>query len=60
MGKTCPRGAQLQGLKHNEKDTRDESELDANSLMADWVHEDESVFIFRGCKNDQTSANANI
>ena len=48
MGNTCLRRAQLQGLKHNEKDTTDESELDEKGFMADWVHEDESAFIFLG------------
>ena len=28
--------------------------------MEDWVHEGKSVFIFSGCRDDQTSADANI
>ncbi|KAI4201122.1 MAG: hypothetical protein LQ350_003436 [Teloschistes chrysophthalmus] len=55
-------GAQsfFQGLKHRGEGTADEEGLDEEKFMEDWVHEGKSVFMFSGCRDDQTSADANI
>lgn len=55
-------GAQsfFQGLKHRGEGSTDESGLDEEKFMEDWVHEGKSAFMFSGCRDDQTSADANI
>ncbi|KAL9075018.1 MAG: hypothetical protein Q9161_001949 [Pseudevernia consocians] len=53
-------GAQsfFSGLKH--RGEHHEEGLEEEHFQEDWVHEGKSVFMFSGCRDDQTSADANI
>ena len=53
-------GAQsfFHGLKHMGE--KKEEGLDEEHFVEDWAHEGKSVFMFSGCRDDQTSADANI
>jgi hypothetical protein len=53
-------GAQtfFQGLKH--RNEQQEEGLGEEHFMEDWAHEGKSVFMFSGCRDDQTSADATI
>ncbi len=55
-------GAQsfFQGLKHRGEGESDEQGLGEENFQEDWVHEGKSVFMFSGCRDDQTSADATI
>lgn len=56
-------GAQsfFQGLKNRGGGgDADEQGLGEERFQEDWVHEGKSVFMFSGCRDDQTSADANI
>ena len=56
-------GAQsfFQSLKHrNEAQGQGEEGLGEEHFMEDWKHEGKSVFMFSGCRDDQTSADATI
>ena len=53
-------GAQsfFHGLKH--RGEPQEEGLGEEHFVEDWAHEGKSVFMFSGCRDDQTSADANI
>lgn len=53
-------GAQsfFQSLKH--RNEQQEDGLGEEHFQEDWVHEGKSVFMFSGCRDDQTSADATI
>ena len=53
-------GAQsfFQGLKH--RGEHQEEGLGEEKFQEDWKNEGKSVFMFSGCRDDQTSADANI
>lgn len=53
-------GAQsfFSGLKH--RGEHQEEGLGEEHFVEDWAHEGKSVFMFSGCRDDQTSADANI
>ena len=53
-------GAQsfFQGLKHRAEPQQEG--LGEEHFQEDWVHEGKSVFMFSGCRDDQTSADATI
>ena len=53
-------GAQsfFQGLKHRAEPK--EEGLDEEHFVEDWKNEGKSVFMFSGCRDDQTSADATI
>ena len=53
-------GAQsfFQSLKH--RGEQQEEGLGEEKFQEDWVHEGKSVFMFSGCRDDQTSADATI
>lgn len=53
-------GAQsfFQGLKH--RGEPQEEGLAEEHFQENWAHEGKSVFMFSGCRDDQTSADANI
>lgn len=53
-------GAQsfFSGLKH--RGEHQEEGLGEEHFQEDWAHEGRSVFMFSGCRDDQTSADANI
>lgn len=48
----------FQGLKHRAEPQQEG--LGEEHFQEDWVHEGKSVFMFSGCKDDQTSADATI
>ena len=51
----------FQGLSHmGEGSNTDASGLGEERFQEDWVNEGKSAFMFSGCRDDQTSADANI
>lgn len=50
----------FRGLIHQEEGGQDDGLQAENDFDEDWSHEGKSVFMFSGCKDEQTSADAFI
>jgi len=50
----------FKGLTHRGEGEVDEQGLGEENFQEDWVHEGKSAFMLSGCRDDQTSADANI